>query len=94
MRGYEKPTEEQRRTNSWKYGAFGGIGSAIGFLLIVIIGFAATDGRACLGGHILELAVCNKCQRDNCAECSEGSRSCSTCKLGYAAIDGVCKDCD
>ena len=79
VRGYLKPTEQQRRGKAWCLGAFSGIGSAIVFLLIVIIGLSATDGRSCGTGHKLELAVCNKCQRDNCAECSSDSRSCTTC---------------
>lgn len=94
VRGYIKPTENQRRSKAWCLGAFSGIGSAIIFLLIVIAGMSATDGRACLDGHILELAVCNKCERDNCAECSSDARTCSRCEIGYSAVDGKCRDCD
>lgn len=94
VRGYEKPTEEKRRAKAWCQGSFSGIGSAAAFLLIVIAGLAATKGRSCGAGHALELAVCNKCERDNCAECTSDSRTCSRCQLGYSVIDGKCRDCD
>ena len=94
VRGYIKPTEPERRAKACRLGVFTGIGSCAFILLIMVIGLAATPGRKCGTGHVLELAVCNKCQRDNCAECESDSRTCSKCNVGFTVVDGKCTDCD
>ena len=93
--GFEKATEEERRTiYGRKMAITGGVFLVI-FLVILLGGISFGSNRHCTSGQALELAVCKECQDQYCADCGDGSESCQQCQTGYFVNgQGKCEDCD
>lgn len=100
IKGFEKKTEEEkRRLHSKKIGLLG-LGSALLWLLILVIAVAASSGRTCEIRHALELGVCVPCKEPLCEACHKDSEVCQECptKVNDTAMftseRGQCLMCD
>lgn len=76
IQGFEKVTEEKRRSlHSRKLGLLGLV-SAFLWLIVLIICLAASDGRSCDARHAMETGVCVPCIDPHCEQCNIESDKC------------------
>ena len=78
MKGYEKPTETERRGKFSKYMSFISLAAMFVFIVLLIAGGFMSDGRSCIETEVLENAVCVTCKDKNCYSCiKSGSTQCN-----------------
>ena len=95
IRGWVKPTEEQRRDKNYKVASWSAFSSSFVIVLTVIIALSTIPARSCDSGYSLELATCEPCKIQGCINCEEDSSMCLQCKPGHVFVEGKgCLDCD
>ena len=62
IRGWVKPTEEQRRDKNYKIASWSAFSSTCVIVLTIIIALSAIPARSCDAGYSLELATCEPCK--------------------------------
>lgn len=83
VKGFEKPTEEERRRKWSRCAGIMSLVIMILYLIVLILSLSLSKGRLCEGKYSLTLGVCELCKDKNCLDCTGNPSKCSTCAGGY-----------